>query len=84
VTGKHEGWHLQVFYGVDHRSVTPEVAGSSPVAPASRCPADAGDLLDPYSGRLFIAEPGDGPGQRLMIDRHPQMLDLVVGVLLVL
>jgi hypothetical protein len=36
VTIGRVGRHLQAFYGVERRSVTPEVAGSSPVAPVSK------------------------------------------------
>ena len=35
VTIGREGRHLQGFHSVERRTVTPEVAGSSPVAPAS-------------------------------------------------
>jgi hypothetical protein len=56
--------YLQDKSPPDRRSVTPEVAGSSPVAPVSSFLADADDLAVPWWDRLFIADPGNGPGQR--------------------
>jgi hypothetical protein len=38
VTAGREGLYLQDFPSIDRRTVTPEVAGSSPVAPASQRP----------------------------------------------
>jgi hypothetical protein len=43
VTVERGAQHLQAFSSADRRSVTPEVAGSSPVAPASWFLTDAGD-----------------------------------------
>jgi len=33
-------------------------------------------------GPHFVADPGNGPGQRLLVAGHPQILDLVVWVAL--
>ena len=64
---------------VEPRSVTPEVAGSSPVAPASSCRLNAGSSALPVRDDPPVADPGNGPGQRLVVAGHRQTLDLVCG-----
>jgi len=44
VTNRHACAHLQDFCGDDRRTVTPEVAGSSPVAPVSHPASEQGKV----------------------------------------
>jgi hypothetical protein len=39
---------------------------------------DAGDPAGSWLDRLFNAGPGNGPGQRLVVAGHLQVVDLVV------
>jgi hypothetical protein len=58
VTMGREGSQLQGFCGVDRRTVTPEVAGSSPVAPALELPVDAGNSAGSHGDSRFRRRPG--------------------------
>jgi len=75
------------------RTVTPEVAGSSPVAPVVvlllfvvlflEDLVGAADLAGPCWNRPFVAGPGNGAGQRLAVAGHLQALGVVVRMPLV-